>query len=140
MLYVTHDMFTLKIPRSWRSWLFTCLTVVSNIIAEVFWNRDNLKSITKTTPLIWTPSGLLGLLIGKVQTLDDEHLCNNLLNFLTDTGKARAALQTPLWLTDLFSHALVKIYLRQRHGLMVRDGAFSHEIDYLTIFIKIVNL
>ena len=37
------------------------------------------------------------------------------------------------------SDPLVKIYLRRRHALMVEDGAFSHKIDYVTIFKKILN-
>ena len=34
----------------------------------------------------------------------------------------------------------VKITLRHRHDLMVEDGAFSHEIDYVAIFKGIQNL
>ena len=35
--------------------------------------------------------------------------------------------------SDLFSKLwFVKIYLRRRHALMVKDGAFSHKIDYVT--------
>ena len=35
---------------------------------------------------------------------------------------------------------IVKIPLRGRHTLMVEDGAFSHKIDYVAIFYKILNL
>ena len=34
----------------------------------------------------------------------------------------------------------MEISLRRRHALMVGDGAFSHEIDYVTIFLEILNL
>ena len=34
----------------------------------------------------------------------------------------------------------MKISLRRRHALMVEVGAFSHEIDYVTIFREILNL
>ena len=34
----------------------------------------------------------------------------------------------------------VKISLRRRHALMVEDGAFSHKIDYIAIFLEIFNL
>ena len=35
----------------------------------------------------------------------------------------------------------VKISLRSRHAPIVRNGAFSHKIDYITIFVKeILNL
>ena len=33
----------------------------------------------------------------------------------------------------------MKISLRRRHALTVADGAFSHKIDYVTIFKKILN-
>ena len=34
----------------------------------------------------------------------------------------------------------MKISLRRRHAPMVRNGAFSHKIDYITIFEEILNL
>ena len=34
----------------------------------------------------------------------------------------------------------MKISLRRRHAPMVRNGAFSHKIDYTTIFLEILNL
>ena len=34
----------------------------------------------------------------------------------------------------------MKISLQRRHTLMVEDGTFSHKIDYVTIFRKILNL
>ena len=34
----------------------------------------------------------------------------------------------------------VEISIRRRHALMVADGAFSHKIDYVTIFLEILNL
>ena len=34
----------------------------------------------------------------------------------------------------------MKISLLLRHTLMVEDGAFSHKIDYVTIYKKILNL
>ena len=33
----------------------------------------------------------------------------------------------------------MKISLLRRHALMVEDGAFSHKIDYVTIFKEILN-
>ena len=33
----------------------------------------------------------------------------------------------------------MKLSLRRRHALTVADGAFSHKIDYVTIFQEIVN-
>ena len=33
----------------------------------------------------------------------------------------------------------MKISLRRRHALTVVDGAFSHKIDYVTIFKEILN-
>ena len=33
----------------------------------------------------------------------------------------------------------MKISLRRRHALTVADGAFSHKIDYVTIFKEILN-
>ena len=33
----------------------------------------------------------------------------------------------------------MKISLRRRHALTVADGAFSHKIDYVTIFQEIIN-
>ena len=34
----------------------------------------------------------------------------------------------------------MEISLRRRHALIVEDGAFSHKIDYVTIFRKILSL
>ena len=34
----------------------------------------------------------------------------------------------------------MKIYLQRRHALMVGNGAFSHKIDQVTIFLEILNL
>ena len=34
----------------------------------------------------------------------------------------------------------MKIYLRRRHAQMVRNGAFSHKIDYIRIFLENLNL
>ena len=34
----------------------------------------------------------------------------------------------------------MKILLRRRHTSMVKNGAFSHKIDYNTIFLEILNL
>ena len=34
----------------------------------------------------------------------------------------------------------MKISLRRHHALRVADGAFSHKIDYVTIFLEILNL
>ena len=34
----------------------------------------------------------------------------------------------------------MKISLRRRHALTIADGAFSHKIDYVTIFKEILNL
>ena len=34
----------------------------------------------------------------------------------------------------------MKISLRRRHAQMVRNGAFSHKIDYITIFLEILYL
>ena len=34
----------------------------------------------------------------------------------------------------------MKISLRRRHALTVADGSFSHNIDYFTIFMEILNL
>ena len=34
----------------------------------------------------------------------------------------------------------MKISSRRRHALTVVDGAFSHKIDYFTIFKEILNL
>ena len=34
----------------------------------------------------------------------------------------------------------MKISLQRRHALTVQDGAFSHKIDYVTMFKKILNL
>ena len=33
----------------------------------------------------------------------------------------------------------MKISLQRRHALTVADGAFSHKIDYVTIFKEILN-
>ena len=33
----------------------------------------------------------------------------------------------------------MKISLRRRHALTVADGAFSYKIDYVTIFLEILN-
>ena len=33
----------------------------------------------------------------------------------------------------------MKISLQCRHALMVEDGAFSHKIDYVTIYKEILN-
>ena len=50
-------------------------------------------------------------------------------------GVARAVLQTPLSLINsLIKSWFVKISLRRRHAQMVENGAFSHKIDYITIF------
>ena len=49
--------------------------------------------------------------------------------------RARAALQTASWLISYFSNSVrswfVKISLRCRHFLMVKDGAFSHKSTML---------
>ena len=34
----------------------------------------------------------------------------------------------------------MEIFVWRRHAVMVEDGAFSHEIDYVTIFLEILNL
>ena len=34
----------------------------------------------------------------------------------------------------------MKISLRRRHAPMVGNGALSHKIDYITIFLEILNL
>ena len=34
----------------------------------------------------------------------------------------------------------MKISSRRRHALTVKDGAFSHKVDYVTIFQEILNL
>ena len=34
----------------------------------------------------------------------------------------------------------MKLSLRRSHALMVEDGAFSHKIDYITIFLEIQNI
>ena len=34
----------------------------------------------------------------------------------------------------------MEISLQRRHALLVEDGAFSHKIDYITIFEEIINL
>ena len=34
----------------------------------------------------------------------------------------------------------MEISLRRRHALVVKDGAFSHKIDYISIFWEILNL
>ena len=34
----------------------------------------------------------------------------------------------------------VEISLRRRHAILVEEGAFSHKIDYETIFKEILNL
>ena len=34
----------------------------------------------------------------------------------------------------------VKISLRRRHALVVKDGAFSHKIDYFSNFLEVLNL
>ena len=34
----------------------------------------------------------------------------------------------------------MNISLRRRHALSVEDGAFSHKIDYITIFLETLNL
>ena len=51
-----------------------------------------------------------------------------------------ASLKTPL----SFIHTFIKLWFVEislrRHALMVEDGAFSHKIDHVTIFKKILNL
>ena len=68
----------------------------------------------------------------------------NLLQFLADPGKARAALQTHLSLinslTDWLSHHFVKISLRRRHAQTVKNDASSHKTNYIDILSKILNL
>ena len=50
-------------------------------------------------------------------------------------GVAGAVLQTALWLINSVTHWwFVEISLWRRHTLMAGDGAFSHKIDYVTIF------
>ena len=34
----------------------------------------------------------------------------------------------------------MEIFLWRRHTLVVKDGALSHKIDYITIFLKWLNL
>ena len=43
------------------------------------------------------------------------------------------------WITVFNRPGVVKISLRRRHALMIGDGAFSHKIDYVTIFKEILN-
>ena len=51
-----------------------------------------------------------------------------------------ATLQTPMWFINSFIQSwFVKISLRRRHALTVADVAFSHKIDYVTIFKEILN-
>ena len=61
---------------------------------------------------------------------------------LADPGEARGCSTNTSVIHSLI-HSLiqswfVKIFLRRRHALMA-DGAFSHNIDYVTIFKEILN-
>ena len=67
----------------------------------------------------------------------DRYSCNILIEgirLLSDPGEARGcSTNTSVinWLTDWW---FVEISLRRRHALVVKDGAFSHKIDYSLIF------
>ena len=62
--------------------------------------------------------------------------------YLADLGEARgcssntSVIHYSLWAFSSF----VKIYLHHHHALMDGDGAFSHNIDYVTLFKDILNL
>ena len=60
--------------------------------------------------------------------------------FLADLGEARGCSTNISVINSLIQSSFVKISLRRRHALMVEDGAFSHKIDYVTIFKEILNL
>ena len=70
----------------------------------------------------------------------DEEVTHRANNQQT-RAKPGPALQTPLSLINSLSRRrFVKIYVRRRHALTVADGAFSHNIDYVTIFQEIALL
>ena len=63
--------------------------------------------------------------------------------YLADQGEARGC-STNTSVIQSFSLSViqscfVKISFWRRHALTVADGAFSHKIDYVTIFKKILN-
>ena len=53
---------------------------------------------------------------------------------LADPGKARGCYTNTFVIDSLSRSWFVKISLQRRHALTVADGAFSHEIVYVTIF------
>ena len=60
--------------------------------------------------------------------------------YLADPGEARGC-STNTSVTNSLSHSrFVKISLQRRHALVVKDGAFSHKIDYVSICLEIQNL
>ena len=60
---------------------------------------------------------------------------------LADPGEARGCSTNTFVINSLINSlsrsSFVKISLRRRHTLIVEDGAFSHKIDYFTIFKEI---
>ena len=63
--------------------------------------------------------------------------------YKAEQGEARGCSTNSSVINSLIkslSHPLVKIYLQRRHALILGDGAFSHKIDYGTIFKEILNL
>ena len=60
--------------------------------------------------------------------------------FLADLGKDRGCSTNTTIIHSLIQSRFVKISLRRRHALIVEDGAFSHKIDYITIFEEILSL
>ena len=75
-------------------------------------------------PYIWSPF---------TKNINFDNSCS----ILQTWAKPVVALQTPLWLfinwfIHSVSHPLVQISLERRHSLTVENGAFSHEIDYVT--------
>ena len=68
------------------------------------------------------------------------HVSYVTLIFFNRPGVAESVLQTAsLQINSVTHSSIVEISLWRRHALMASDGAFSHKIDYVTLFYDILN-
>ena len=71
--------------------------------------------------------------------ISDELCEESLQKLFSRQGRCQRLRYKHLSFTWLSHWSFVKTSLQRRHALMVEHGAFSHKIDYVTIFLKIQN-
>ena len=100
----------------------------------IVWARNNNISGSLTLPDEISDNPKLKML---------KELKTHIMLIFSRPGQSQGCSTNPLVINSLInslSHHLVKIFLRRRLALIVGDCAFSHKIDYVTIFKEILNL